>query len=175
VDLEALARITNASLGFKGNQVTLTLPGAATSVAAPAPSNNQPANSGFSKDFLTAGIEEMAAIREWRSAIASAIRNGYPVADSWVASYRNQAAQGLRLTSVAVTTASDRSAFELLTNEFNKMQKWSNQILESVKAMEYMSPDQLDNDPLFQQILNCAHSLAAMSASGQFVDDGSCR
>jgi hypothetical protein len=116
VDLEALARITNGSLAFKGNQVTLTLPGAATSVAATAPSNNQPANSGFSKDFLTAGIEEIAAIREWRSAIASAIRNGYPVADSWVASYRNQAAQGLRLTSVAVTTASDRSAFELLTN-----------------------------------------------------------
>jgi hypothetical protein len=55
------------------------------------------------------------------------------------------------------------------------MQKWSNQILESVKAMEHMSPDQLDNDPLFQQILNCAHSLAAMSASGQFVDGGSCR
>jgi hypothetical protein len=32
----------------------------------------------------------------------------------------------------------------------------------------------LKSDPLDQQILNCARSLAAMAASGQFVDDGSC-
>jgi len=31
------------------------------------------------------------------------------------------------------------------------------------------------NDPLNKKIINCAHSLAAMAANGQFVDDGSCQ
>src|SRR5271170_4822921 len=40
VDLEALARIANGSLGFNGNQITLTLPGAASAPAAAPPSAN---------------------------------------------------------------------------------------------------------------------------------------
>jgi hypothetical protein len=32
----------------------------------------------------------------------------------------------------------------------------------------------LKSDPLNEQILSCARALAAMAASGQYVDDGSC-
>ena len=174
VDIEAFARLANGSLGFKGNQITLTLPGAAASAPAPAPAASQSDNPGFSKEFMRAGIEEMSVIREWRSALLNAVQNGYPVTDAFVAGYRGQAATNLRLASVAASTDSDRNAFQLLSNEFDNMQKLSNKVLAARKNMNYLSPDALNGDPLDQQILTCARSLAAMASSGQFQDDGSC-
>ena len=173
VDIEALARITNGSLSFGGNQITLTLPSSAAIAATPA-SASQSANSGFSKDFMRAGIEAGSTIREWRTALSSAVQNGYPVTADFVAGYRSQAATNLRLASVAASTDSDRNAFQLLSNEFDNMQKLSNKILAARQDMSYISADALKDDPLNQQILNCARSLAAMAASGQFQDDGSC-
>jgi hypothetical protein len=38
----------------------------------------------------------------------------------------------------------------------------------------FVSPDSLDSDPLNQQIQNCAHGVASLTASGQFVDVASC-
>jgi len=172
VDVESLARIANGSLSFKGNQITLTLPGSPAS--APAPQASQPPASGFSKEFMRAGIEEMSIIREWRSALVSAVQNGYPVTEEWMAGFRGQAATSLRLAQVAASTDSDQSAFQLLSNEFDNMQKLSNKLLAARKDMNYMSADALKNDPLNQQILTCARSLAAMASSGQFQDDGSC-
>ncbi len=170
VDIEALARLINGSLSFKGNQVTLTLPGSGDSTPAAA---TQPA-SAFSKGFLRAGIEYMSVIREWRSALIDAVQNGYPVTDAFAAGYRGQASTSLRLASVAASTDSDHSAFQLLSNEFDNMQKLSNKILAARKDMNYISADALKDDPLNQQILTCARSLAAMASSGQFQDDGSC-
>jgi hypothetical protein len=177
VDLEALARIGNGSLGFKGNQITLTLPGSGSppAASAPAPSNTAPQNPGLSRGFLRAGIEAMSVVREWHSALANAIQNGFPLADNWLAGYRAQAATALRLASVAVSTDSDRSALQLLTNGFNMMTKLSNQYVAARQSLSYISPAALQNDPLDQQLLNCGHSLAAMVASGQFQDDGSCQ
>jgi hypothetical protein len=123
---------------------------------------------------LKAGIEAMSVVREWRSALVNAVQNGYPVTDDLVAGYRAQAAKNLRLVSVAVSTDSDRSAFQLLSNEFDNMQKLNDKILAARKNMNYISPDALKDAPLDQQILNCARSLASMAASGQFQDDGSC-
>ncbi len=171
VDITALARLINGSVSFKGNQVTLTLPGAADST--PPAATSQPA-SAFSKDFLRAGIEEMSVIREWRSALTDAVQNGYPVTDAFVAGYRGQASTSLRLASVAASTDADRSAFQLLSNEFDNMQKLSNKVLAARKDMNYISADALKDDPLNQQVLTCARSLAAMASSGQFQDDGSC-
>jgi hypothetical protein len=177
VDLEALARVANGSLGFKGNQITLTLPGSGTPPPAPptAAANTAPQTPGLSRGFLRAAIEAMSLVREWHSALANAILNGFPLADSWLAGYRAQAATALRLASVAVSTDSDRSAFPLLTNGFNMMTKLSNQYVSQRQSLSYISPDALQNDPLDQQLLNCGHSLAAMVASGQFQDDGTCQ
>jgi len=170
VDLETLARIANGTIGFQGNQITLTLPGAgAAALAAPPP------NPEFSKEFLKAGIEEMASIREWRIALTNAVQRGYPVTEDWIAGYRGEAAQNLRLASVAVTTDSDRNALQLLTNEFNNMKKLSDRFVQANKNMNYVAHDALNNDPLDQKILACAHSLASMASTGQFVDDGSCQ
>lgn len=172
VNLEALARLTSSSLSFKGNQVTLTLPGSST--PPPAPAANPAVTTEFAKEFLRAGIEEMSVIREWRGALLNAVQNGYPIADSLVAGYRGQAATNLRLTSVAASTDSDRNAFQLLSNEFDNIQKLSNKLIAAAKNMNYISSDALADDPLNQQILTCARSLAAMASSGQFQDDGSC-
>lgn len=173
IDIEALARLINGSLTQKGDQITLTLPESSGSVPTVA-QTTQPANSEFSKDFLKAGIEEMSVIREWRSALVNAVQNGYAVTDDFVAGYRGQATTNLRLVSVATSTDSDRSAYQLLSNELNHMQKLSDKILSARRNMNYISPDAMKDDPLHQQILNCARSMAAMAASGHFQDDGTC-
>jgi hypothetical protein len=80
----------------------------------------------------------------------------------------------LRLASVAVSTDSDRSALQLLNNEFQNMAKLTDKYVAARANMNYVSPDALQNDDLNQRIVNCGHSLASMAASGQFVDDGSC-
>ena len=174
VDIEALAQLANGSLSFKGNQIVLTLSAPTTNT----PASNSPASPsttpGFSKDFLRAGIEEMSVIREWRSALINAIRQGYPVTEAWVAGFRGQTQQNLRLASVAASTEADRNALRLLNNEFNNMKKLSDRFVEANESRTYVPPDALDNDPLEQTILSCAHSLAAMAANNQFVDDGSC-
>jgi hypothetical protein len=174
VDVDSLAQIANGSVAYKANQITLTLPGSAATAPATPSAPNPATNPGFSKGFLTAGIEEMSAIREWRSGIANAIRNSYSVTDAWVSGYQSQAADGLRLASVAATTASDKSALQLLQNALNMMQTWSDQIVAARRNLTYMSPAEINNDPLYQQLSICGHSLAAMAASGQFQDDGSC-
>jgi hypothetical protein len=173
VDLESLARIANGTLGFKGNQITLTLSSSATPTPVTAPSS-PPANSGFSKEFLRAGIEEMALIREWRSALVNSIENNYPIQENWVENYRGRAFASLGLASVAASTDSDRSAVQLLSDEFENMKTLSIQLLTERKMMHIVSPENLSNDPLNQNILTCARSLASMVVGGQFVDDASC-
>ena len=88
--------------------------------------------------------------------------------------YRAQAAKSLHLTSVAATTNSDRNAIQLLSKEFDHMQELGNKILSARKKLNYITPDSVKKDPLDQKILTCARSLAAMAASGQFEDNGSC-
>ena len=174
VEVEALTRLANGSLSIRGNQIVLTLPSPGASTPAMNLETGQSGASGFSKNFLKAGIEEMEVIREWRSTLKNAIGQGFPVTENWVDNYRARAEQSLRLVSLAVSTDYDRSAFELLTNEFKNMRKLSDRLVEAGRGRVYVSPKSLDDDPLDQQILKCAHSLAAMVASNQFVDDGSC-
>jgi len=172
VDLESLAHIANGTLGFSGKQITLTLPVGGTASVATPPS--PPANSGFSKQFLRAGIEEMALIREWRSALVNSIDNNYPIQETWLESYRGRAFTSLGLASVAASTDSDRSAVQLLSSEFDNMKALSIKLLAERKMMHIVSPENLNDDPLNQNILTCARSLASMVVGGQFVDDASC-
>jgi hypothetical protein len=165
VGIESLASHMNASLSFHGDQITLTLHGASPS---------QPGGQGFSKDFLNAGIEAMSEIREWRSALQTAVRYGFPTNAGWVSPYQNAATASARQASVAASTEADRNAAQLITKELDHMQQLSDKMISARKKMTYIAPDALENDPLDKKIMNCAHSLGAMAASGQFHDDGSC-
>jgi hypothetical protein len=75
---------------------------------------------------------------------------------------------------VAASTDSDRSAVQLLSNEFDNMKALSVKLLAERKMMHIVSPENLNDDPLNQNILACARSLASMAVGGQFVDDASC-
>jgi hypothetical protein len=170
VEVEGLARLTNSSISFNENKIVLTLSGA----AADAPTPAAPAT-GFSKDFVIAGIEAMALIREWHAALRNAIERSYPLGEDWLAAYRAQALTDLRLTSVAVNTTTDKNALPFLTNEFNNMVKLSDKYLQMAKSVTYIAPDSLGTDPLDRKIRTCAHSLASMATANEFVDDGSCQ
>lgn len=173
VDLEALARAANGSLSFNGNQISLKLPG---SGGTPAPASaNLASNSEFSKGFMRAGIEQMTIIREWRTALANAIQNQFPITDDWLSPYRSQATTALRLAFVAISTDADRNAYRLLNSEFENMKMLSNKYAAMRQSLQFIDPGSLASDPLNQKILDCGHSLAAMAANGQFVDDGSCQ
>ena len=167
VEIEALARLANGSLGFKGNQIVLTLPPSNANMSTTSPP-------GFTKEFLRAGIEQMSVIREWRSTLISAVQRGFPITNDWMTSFRDRAQHNLRLVSLAASSESDKNAVQLLTNELKNMQQLSDRFVDAHTAMNYTSLDALESDPLDQKILNCARSLAAMAAGGQFVDDGSC-
>jgi hypothetical protein len=169
VAIDALARLMSGSLAYQANQIVLTIPAAGT--ASP---TGRPANPGLSKEFLKGSIETMSDIREWRSALLNAVENSYPIKDAWMADYHAQAARNLRLTSVAVTTDSDRKALQLLQKEFEHMQALGNKILAARKNLNYITPESVKKDPLDQKILNCARSLAEMAATGEFQDLGTC-
>jgi hypothetical protein len=169
VDLEALARLIEGSLSYAQNQVTLTLP------SAPGEAPSAEANQGFSKPFVKAGIELMADIREWRIAIVDSVRNNYPISADGVSTQRRLVERNLKLATTAASTDDDRSAIPLLTAEFNNMQKLSDRILGLRRRATYIDRRSLDNDPLNQQILTCAQSIAAMVANNAFQDDAHCR
>jgi hypothetical protein len=172
VEIEALTRLANGSVSFTGNQIVLTLPSQEPGTAVNSISDQS--TTGFSKDFLKAAIEEMSVIREWRSALINAGRQIYPVTEDWVEPFRADARKNLRLVSLATSTDSDRKALQLLTNEFNNMKKLSDKFVDATRSRTYIAPRELDNDPLDQKIIKCAHSLAAMASSNQFTDDSSC-
>ena len=57
----------------------------------------------------------------------------------------------------------------------SSMQKWSDPLIAARKTLQYMSPEDMSSDPLFQQILTCSHSLAAIVGSGMFQDEPACK
>jgi hypothetical protein len=175
VDIEALARLANGSLSFKGPQIVLTLPTSGSDEQTTAAAASQPVATGFTKEFLTTAIEQMSVIREWRSTLINAVQRGFPITEDWTATFSSRAQQNLRLASVAASSESDRNALQLLTNEFNNMKALSNRFVEANRSRTYIPVDALDNDPLDQRILNCGHALAAMAASNQFTDAASCQ
>jgi len=174
VEIEALAQLINGSLTFSGNRIALTLPESSTGAQATTAPTNQPLSTGFTKPFLTAAIEQMSAVREWRSALINAVQRGFPVTSDWMNGLSDEARRHLKLVTVAAYSEDDRKAVQLLTNEFNNMKKLSDRFVEANKSRTYVPPNALDNDALDQSILYCSHSLSAMAANNQFVDEGFC-
>lgn len=174
IDMNALVQITQGTLSFQGDQIVLTLP-----MSQPGTQNAGTSDPNtLSREFMKAGVEEITLLREWASPLANAIDNGFPITEQWVSGFRAKAADGLRMASVAASNPGDKSAFELLKQEFQFVDKWSNKLLQAQESMDTAkystSPGALKNEPDSQKILSCAHSLEAMLTSGTFQDDGSC-
>lgn len=173
VEVDDLARITGGSLRFVGNQIILTLPGSGdtssqTLQSAPAPPV------GYSRQFVSAGIETMREILEWHAALKTAIERGYPLSDEWFGNFRRQIQSSLKHAEAVASTDTDQRALPLLVNEFNNMGALTDKYLKITVSRDYIAPDSLSRDPLEQKVLTCWHSLESAASSNQFVDDGSC-
>jgi len=169
VEIETLALLTQGTLSFKTNRTILTLPPSEAGAPEPTPQVKQ----GFSTAFIQAGIEEMSLIREWRIAIVNAVQNNNPVSEDWVSAHHRLADKNLSLASSATSTDDDRSAFPLLTAEFNNMQKLSELYLTLRKQASAISPDNFDIS-LEDQILSCARGFVSMTENHEFQDQASC-
>jgi hypothetical protein len=171
VDIEGLARLTNGTISFKGSQILLSLPVAA------ARSSSEPAKpAGISKDFLTAGIEALASIREWHSALRTAVERSVPLTTGWLDNYQSQAQNAVNLAAASISNDSDKNAYNGITGAFNNMKALSDKYVQLNKSQTYFAPDSLQSDPLNQKVVTCGHILGAIASSRQFVDDsGTCQ
>ena len=170
VEVEALARATNGSLRYSGTQMVLSIGQPAdASPAQPAAADDR-----LSSPFLRAGIEAMSTMREWHSALVSAIENGYPVTKESIVPYQNQALTNLRLAQTSATTSADQQAFQLADNAYQKMKQLSDKYVDQRMKMNYVAPDALKHDPLDQSLVACGKAMGAMVASGQFTDESAC-
>jgi len=176
VEVEGLARITGGSLRFAGNQLTLTLPSSGNTVPQTEQSASAPQGAvGFSRPFLSVGIESMREILEWHAALKTGIERGYPLSDVWFGNFRRQIQSSLKQAEAAASTDMDHRALPLLTNEFNTIDALTDKYLKIVVSRDYLAPDSLNSDPLDQELLTCWQSLTSTASSNQFVDDGSCQ
>lgn len=181
VDVEALARLTHGTLSFKGSQIILTLPGspsvsavpAAVPQAAAAPQAAAPVQ-GFSKGFLTASIEAVGQIMEWRNALLRAVQTSVPITQDSMSVYSGRAAQAGRLATVAVVTGDDREADQLIGNQFRNMQMLTQKFIEARSNQQDVPQDSLEGDPMLLKIQTCSRALAGMQAGNRFQDDNSC-
>lgn len=182
VEIEGLTQITHGSLSFKADRIVLSLPasnaGPAMAKVQAEPAHSPIVDSGLSRDFMLAGIEEIATMREWASTLAYAIENGFPISEHWATQSREQAAHDLTLAAGAAVNESDRNALQLLTNEFEAVREWSGKLVRERKAMNTakyaISDNALREDPTSQKVVTCGHFLATMFGSGSFKDDPSC-
>jgi len=116
----------------------------------------------------------MSLIREWRIAIVNAVQTNSPVSEEWVSAHHRLAEKNLALASAAASTDDDRSAFPLLTAEFNNMQKLSDLYLTMRNQAAFISTDEFHSSPLEEQILSCAQGFVTMTESHEFQDQGAC-
>ena len=177
VDIQDLARITNGSLRFDGERIMLALP-----VGQPSELAGATDRQSFSRPFMSAAIEAMASGREWAGMLLITIQNGYPVANTMagntIVAFQERAADRVGLASAAASTDSDRRGLELLRNELNHAQSWSDRFVKARSSMNAanltMSEHGLADDEEWQKIAHCGQFLARMFASGTFQDDASC-
>ncbi len=174
IDIATLVQIANGSLSFQGNQIIVSLPGGGQS--------NPPQASGpggMSSNFMGSAVQALAAIKQWRLAMAYGITKGIPGDGAQIAILRDKAAEATRLAKVAVANDSDASAMQLLSNHFNSVMKWYDKLVQGRKQMTTgnysMSQDALANDSLYQKIASCSDFLNMMIPGGTYSDDGTCQ
>lgn len=174
MDVDTFARIMNATASYEPGRVILTVPAAD---AGAKPERTAP---GLSNGFAKAGITQLAEMREWKAAIASAIRSGVAGGNwlgPWLSDYRGRAEGSLSQTSLAAETESDQKALQLLKNEFTYLGEWDSNTqatIHSLNAEQTINPAAAQNDPLLAKISECGNFLTVMLVGGEFADSTSC-
>jgi hypothetical protein len=181
IDIEALAQVTDAVITVQADRIILTIPVAkpAAAPSAPAPQAAQPIQpaQGLSREFASAAISTVAEMRGWRGVVETMVTYGLAVSGTWARDYHDQADGVLRQATLAATTDSDRSALQLLRNEFDTLDGWTSDVQAARRVLngaQTVDPNALANDPVLTKITNCSRFLNGMLVSGEFSDDGSC-
>ncbi len=182
VDLAALVQIANGSVEYRGSEIVLTIHFAPYSEQTAQQAQSQTTKTAdkyaMSSNFMTAAVQDLALIKEWGTVLAFAVTKGVPGDGSRLVLYRDRATEGLRLSKVAVSNDADREAMQLLTNHFNNVKSWHDQLVKARKSMSTanysLSEDALSRDSLFQKITTCSDFLGTMLSAGDFSDNASC-
>jgi hypothetical protein len=170
VELDALARVTNASVSFQPDRIVVRLPGPAVAGAIP-PTDE------LSKEFARAAILQLAKSRAWKEAVMLAIQLGVP-AGSWSGDYRSQTQQSLQLAGVAVSTPGDRKTMQLLQSQVAHLDQWENDITSTRAAMianQSIDPNAVRNDSRLASISACQDFLSTVIVNRMYAEDVSCR
>jgi hypothetical protein len=173
VDLETLAQITNGVIAVQPDRIVLTIP-VATPTAPPPP---PPPPEGLSKEFAREAIAVLAEMREWRGAIGTVRSYNAPFNGTWPQDYHDHAEASLQHASVAASTPSDRDALQLLSNEFDNLSTWANDVIaerQALNATKTVDPNMMQNDQALAKISGCSSFLSGMLVSGVFADSSSC-
>ena len=180
IDLETVAQFTNGTVSIEQNRVLLNISGlesrpATVETRAAAPPTPPPA--GLSREYARQAIGMLAEMREWRGAIGTILTYGVPVVGSWPQDYRDRVGADMNQLAVSATTASDRDAMQLLSNEYSNLARWADATVatrNSLNATKTVSPNAAQNDPDLKKISDCSQFLSSMLVSGAFADDQSC-
>jgi hypothetical protein len=134
----------------------------------------------LSKGFAVTAVSQLAEMREWKAAIASAIRSGVAGGNwlaPWLHEYRLRAEGKLSQTSLAAKTESDQQALQLLKSDLANLGTWDSNTQATILSLngeQTVNPAVAQNDPLLAKISECGHFLDAMLVGGEFADDPSC-
>ena len=175
VDLETLAQATNAVFTVEPHRVLLTIP--PSDAGAVATDDSTQNSQRLSRDFSSAAISALAAMREWRVAVRAMILYGLAVSDTWVQAYHQQTLDALRQAGVVASTEADKNALQLLSNEADMMTAWANQVdvaRQELNGARTVDPNTLKDDPTLAKIQKCSQFLNSMVLSGTFNDDPTC-
>jgi hypothetical protein len=178
VDIESLVRIGNGSMSFRGEHIFLVFPTASNELHPESADTRSGSGVPLSADFMKAAVQALGVFKDWTNVLSYAVQRGVPGDGARLATFHDRAAENLRLTKVAAANASDESAVQLLTNEFNTLSKWNDKLVSERRSMntgQYsLTPDSLQRDETYQKITQCSDFLNRMLPSGQFADDSSC-
>jgi hypothetical protein len=175
VDLEALAQATNAVFTVEPRRVVLTIPPA--DAAAVASDDSAQNSQKLSRDFSSAAISALAAMREWRVAVRAMILYGLAVSETWVQAYHQQSMDALQQAAVVASTDADKNALQLLRSEADMMTGWASQVeadRQQLNGEKVVDPNALKDDPTLAKIQKCSQFLNSMVLSGTFNDDPTC-
>ena len=176
IDLESLAQATNAIFSVEPRRVVLTIPPPSDAAAVPSDDSTQNAQR-LSRDFSSAAISALAAMREWRVAVRAMILYGLAVSDTWVQAYHQQTLDALRQAGVAASTDADKNALQLLGSEADMMTAWASRVdaaRQQLNGAKTVDPNALQNDTQLAKIQSCSQFLNSMVLSGSFNDDPRC-
>jgi hypothetical protein len=171
VDIETLARITSGTVRVEPTQIVLTIPTANSDASSPESTDV------LSKEFVSAAIVALADMKEWKGALRTMITYGLAVDDSWAQTYRDQAETSLTQAAVEASTDGDRSALQLLSNQFAHLAKWQSDVFADRRVLngaETVDPNALQDDPALTKISSCGRFLNNMLVGRTFADNSSC-